>query len=314
MDCLKPVRLTKNLDPRVYPRGIEVPCGKCMNCRIQRRREWTLRLTHELEYYQKATFLTLTYSDEYLPLNPLGPIPASGTLRKTDLQKFWKRLRKTLSKGSLHGKYYGPHPIRRIRYYACGEYGDKNDRPHYHAIVFGINPEGSDKASVMDAWPYCDWSQKKIIEGSFGTVTPSSISYVASYINKKLSGSELEKKFTSIGREPVFKTSSLGIGREWCNDHEDQLSEEGEIRSWNGSVQTIPRYYLKRLPWRPPDRQDELKEKEREWNQSIVGVYMTDEELYDTELASEAEQARASKRLQTERTHNAKVTLYKRKL
>lgn len=314
MDCLKPVRLTKNLDPRVYPRGIDVPCGKCMNCRIQRRREWTLRLTHELEYYQKATFLTLTYSDKHLPLNPLGPIPVNGTLRKSDLQKFWKRFRKLLSKGELDEKYYGPHPVRRIRYYTCGEYGEKNDRPHYHAIVFGLLPTGNDKEMVMRSWPFCDWSDSKIQKGCFGTVTPSSISYVASYINKKYSGPLEEEKYQSKGREPVFKTSSLGIGREWCNDHEDQLSEEGEIKTWKGSVQTIPRYYLNRLPWRPPDRREELQEKEREWNQSIVGVHMTDEELYDTELASEAEQARASKRLQIERTHNAKVTLYKRKL
>jgi 2,3-bisphosphoglycerate-independent phosphoglycerate mutase len=43
---------------------ILVPCGKCVGCRIASSREWTFRLMCELGEWEKACFLTLTYSEE----------------------------------------------------------------------------------------------------------------------------------------------------------------------------------------------------------------------------------------------------------
>ena len=75
---------------------------------------------------------------------------------------------------------------KKIRYFACGEYGDRTARPHYHAIVFGLSLSSDDKQMVKDSWPFCDWSNCSIARNSFGMAEPDSISYVAQYIDKNL--------------------------------------------------------------------------------------------------------------------------------
>ena len=120
MTCTNPIRLGE---------GFVVPCGKCMACRVKRTQEWATRLLHESTYYKENTFLTLTYNDEYLP--------GDMSLRKEEVQLFMKRLRKRIEPDL-------------IKFYAAGEYGEKNKRPHYHLILFGI---GLKKKDVMEkAW------------------------------------------------------------------------------------------------------------------------------------------------------------------
>ena len=117
MQCTKPITLFK-VGTKTYPLGLEVPCGKCLHCRKKQRSEWAMRLYHELGYHQDSVFLTLTYNDKSLPKND--------SLVKRDLQLFFKRLRKALPSD------------KKIKYFACGEYGDDKECPHYHAIVFGL--------------------------------------------------------------------------------------------------------------------------------------------------------------------------------
>ena len=98
---------------------IQVPCGKCLECRIQYARSWADRCVLEAKQYKYNYFVTLTYDDAFLPnRNSLCP---------KDLQLFIKRLRKHYSK-----KYPGV----KVRFLASGEYGDLSWRPHYHIILF----------------------------------------------------------------------------------------------------------------------------------------------------------------------------------
>ena len=90
---------------------IQVPCGKCLECRIQHARAWADRCVVEAKQYDDNYFVTLTYDDAHLP--------AKNSLVPDDLQKFMKRLRKHF-------------PNNKIRFFACGEYGDTSWRPHYH--------------------------------------------------------------------------------------------------------------------------------------------------------------------------------------
>ena len=108
MTCTHPIRLGE---------GFIVPCGKCMACRVKRTQEWATRILHEASYYKANTFLTLTYSDDYLP--------DDGSLSIEEVQLYVKRLR-----ARMNG--------REIKYYAAGEYGDENKRPHYHLIVMNV--------------------------------------------------------------------------------------------------------------------------------------------------------------------------------
>ena len=106
-----------------------VPCGKCPECLANKRSQWSFRLSQELKYTEfNSFFITLTYDDLHLPfaIPEIGSnMVGSPTLVKSDLQLFFKRLRKKLATN--------------IRYYAVGEYGSRTSRPHYHAIVFNID-------------------------------------------------------------------------------------------------------------------------------------------------------------------------------
>lgn len=110
----------------------------------------------------------------------------------SDLRKFFKRLRINLKRANRDDK---------ISYYACGEYGDKTDRPHYHAIIFGF--PYTDPGFLRDTWSHG--------HTHVGTVTADSVRYVAQYIDKKLLGTA--SYFSD--RENSFQVASQGIGVDW---------------------------------------------------------------------------------------------------
>lgn len=228
MNCIYP-RLIRVPSTPMFPRGqnLTVPCGQCMACRIARRREWTVRLMHELSTSgYTGLFLTLTYAPEYVPEN--------GSLQPYDLQNFWKRMRK---------KYNN----LKIRYYAVGEYGDTNDRPHYHAIVFGI---GIADVNAIDH--HGKWISKDIEKlwsygfNQVGTVTVESCQYVAGYIEKKLNGIMGQEEYDNKGRIAPFSRMSKGIGLDYLRLNDSQIIDNLKI-TMRGKNVGIPKYYKRKL-------------------------------------------------------------------
>ena len=225
MMCHKPMRRfgqgTSNLK--------QLPCGKCIGCRKARINEWCTRLQHELEYHKDSCFITLTYSDKWLPL--------CKSICKQILQRFLKRLRKELGD-------------TKIRYFACGEYGKREDRPHYHLVVFGFVPclddlyvacikEGRKyygSRTILRLWPYGF--------NTVGTVSPASIRYICKYVQKVFFGELAEKVYA--GRLPPFALQSKGIGRTYCIQNRDRLQEDLSIAIGHSRV-NIPRYYSRLL-------------------------------------------------------------------
>ena len=161
MYCYKPITIQIRQTGKSFESPLEVPCGKCLGCRIAKRQEWSLRMLHELNYHKESVFLTLTYNDYY--------VPSHGGLSIPELQNFFKRVRKALECQK-----------RSIKYFACGEYGEQNMRPHYHAIVFGLGLNEYDKQLVRNQWPYCNWDNHSINKNSFGLAEPDSIRHVVS--------------------------------------------------------------------------------------------------------------------------------------
>lgn len=253
MKCLKPVRLTKNLDRREFPDGLLVPCGKCFQCRIQKRQEWTIRMIHELDSWESSSFITLTYDDEHCP--PFH------SLVKKDLQKFFKRLRKRLS-----------YDDRKIKYYACGEYGDQTHRPHYHAIIFGLAP--TEKRTLEKVWPFGFVHT--------GIAEPDSIRYVAQYIDKKLTGDEAIKEYTDKNREAVFRILSQGIGKEFVKKNKEQILRNEKI-THHGRPYPFPRYYIKLLEMENSTFRKEIaKQADRKIVLKYTGIEgYTEDELYN---------------------------------
>ena len=232
-----------------------------------------MRLWHELPYHQSSIFLTLTYDDDNLPPN--------ASLSKSDLQKFFKRLRKDLS-----------YVDRKIKYFAAGEYGPKTNRPHYHAIVFGLSLQGDDKKLVIKAWPFCDWHNSRIFTRSFGAVSADSIRYVAQYIDDKLSGQLADEVYTATGREPVFKISSQGLGLQYCLDNADQLYDN-QSTSMLGVKCSLPRYYLTKLDIPRDILHRRSVDADVDYVYTATGLRMTSDDYYKfvgPELAHKAQE------------------------
>ena len=205
---------------------LSLPCGKCMGCRLERSRQWAVRCLHESKCYDENCFVTLTYSDEFLP--------EGGTLVRKHIQDFLKRLRFRF-------------PDRKIRVFYCGEYGDKMDRPHYHLCLFNL--DFSDKKRLFQTngnWNYesdvlsslWTFGRSIVMDFSFDTAA-----YVARYCTKKISG-ELARDHYS-GKCPEFGGMSLkpGIGASWFSKYgkSDLIPHDNVIV--NSSPSKPPRYY-----------------------------------------------------------------------
>lgn len=105
-----------------------IGCGHCVLCRNTKRIDLVNRAALETELYDHPPmYFTLTYDDAHLPRN--GSV-LSYNLRYTDVQKFFKRLRKRFNSKGLPTDF---------RYLVAGEYGKDTHRPHYHVIMWN-NP------------------------------------------------------------------------------------------------------------------------------------------------------------------------------
>lgn len=253
MNCKNPI-LIKDKSGQ-SPHGIYVPCGRCLFCRIQKRNEWTLRLFNELQYHDHSSFYTLTYNDENLPEN--------GSIRKRDLQLFFKRLRKA-------GKDF--------KYFASGEYGDRTGRPHYHLILFGVSANDDDANLVRKIW------DKGFVYP--GRVEINSIQYVAQYTTKKLYGKEKEKRLGDK-KENVFSLMSKGLGKKFAIEEIEKI-KKGYL-TLNGKRRSIPRYYLKILDGLVDKNvmKERAIELEKERVEQVVGLYNTVNDLLSANAIKE---------------------------
>lgn len=157
------------------------------------------RMMMEMQGHKESAFLTLTYNDQSLPREDFGKMP---TLRKKHAQDFLKRLRKRLE----------PH---RIRYFLVGEYGERTQRPHYHAAIFGLQGSASVMMNRLSNTPSFAESTVSAAWGlgfcQTGILAKESMEYIAGYVVKKMTAMDDQRL---NGREPEFslKSASLGSG------------------------------------------------------------------------------------------------------
>ena len=163
----------------------QLPCGKCIECRLSYAREWAIRCIHEAQMHEENCFVTLTYSQENLK---------SPFLQYRDFQLFMKKLRFA-------------YPNKKIGVFVTGEYGEKTKRPHWHAIIFNYRPSDAIKKYTTDRGDtvYSSESLSKIWDhgiAEFGSVTLESAGYCARYAAKKLvHGADEDHDFQPISKK-----------------------------------------------------------------------------------------------------------------
>lgn len=202
--------------------SIPVPCGKCPQCMKRRVSAWSFRLMHEEKHAMSAHFLTLTYSTNHVPITRNGFM----TLDKTDVQRWMKRLRKEVALISQVP----------VKYYACGEYGGRTKRPHYHVILFNVINE----RIIEKTW--------NIGAVHYGQVSGASVGYTLKYINKP-------KKIPlhrNDDRIMEFSLMSKGLGASYVNEkticyHTADIFNRMCLIVEDGKKIAMPRYIKEKL-------------------------------------------------------------------
>jgi hypothetical protein len=238
-----------------------LPCGKCLGCRLEKSRQWAVRMMYEAKLHENNSFITLTYSPDHLP--------SDSSLDKKHFQDFMKRLRKRLGK--------------KIRFFHCGEYGSKFRRPHYHAIIFGYDFPDKEVHAYKDGnYIYKSKLLSEIWGKGFctiGEVTLASAQYVARYVTKKINISaktpdELRNHYLQVDKEtgeitgeltPEYATMSRrpGLARDWFNKYKSDCYPSDFIVI-RGMKMKPPVYFDALLKEDDPEMYRQVKKKRRE--------------------------------------------------
>ena len=251
MACLFPVGMYKN-DGKLTLR----PCGMCKKCRLESAKEWSVRIMHEASMHKENCFLTLTFNDQNLP--------EDGSIRKKDIVSFMKRLRKKL------------YP-KKIRFYACGEYGDKKFRPHYHILIFGYNFPDREifKAIKKGKTEYFIYTSKFLQSlWKFGFTTTADLNYqtaayTARYVRKKITGNSehaqqiKKERYGNKSQEFALMSRMPGIGQKWFNEYGHDVYPK-DFLTINGCKFKPPRYYDSLYARKNPHKFQIIKQKREE--------------------------------------------------
>lgn len=216
--------------------SVPVPCGRCAPCKKRRVSQWVFRLTQEEKISTSSHFVTLTYDTESVPISPNGFM----TLHKPDLQNFFKRLRKL-------------SPDAKIKYYAVGEYGSTNKRPHYHMIIFNV----PNTQNFVDAWTL---NGKLIGNVDIRQVNTNRMAYTMKYIDKP----PMPRLFKRQDQVKEFPLMSKGIGSNYLSSasrkYHKQNLDKNYVTGLDNHKIAMPKYYRDKI----------LTDDERELQRNII--------------------------------------------
>lgn len=214
---------------------------------------------HEAATRESSCFVTLTYEE----------LPPNGSLDPEDFRRFIKDLRKD-------------HEARTVSYYGCGEYGELNKRPHYHAVLFG--PKFLDRYSHPDPSRFGVWRSEALDHywshgfAELGTVTIASASYVAGYVRKKVRAQDFPDHYTRVCPEtgeliniqPEFArmSSRPAIGRRWIQKYWQDVYPRDFV-VFDGVEAKPPRYYDKWMDQNQPDVMEAVRDKRWEEHKEL---------------------------------------------
>ena len=248
-------------------REIEVACGQCIGCRIDRSQQWAARIVHEAQMHQENCFVTLTYDSENVPID--------GSLDKRHFQLFMKRLRKK-------------HSDKKIRFFHCGEYGDQLERPHYHACLFGIDFDDRVEHGSNNSVVHYKSDELEQLWGkgfcTVGELNYQTAAYTARYIMKKITGTRAEEHYERVNPftgeiynlQPEYITMSLrpGIGRKFYEKYKADFFPADECPvPGRGVYKAVPAYYENLWKEENPDSWEEIAKRRAEYRNSHLDEY-----------------------------------------
>lgn len=283
---------------------LEVACGSCLGCRLDHSLMWAIRIVHESTLYRDQhgnCFVTLTYRDPAEATDEQYKrgeyIPADYSLRPSDVSKFIRALRKTVP--------------QKIRYFYCGEYGDENQRPHYHVCLF--NHSFDDQVLWKDNegfYTYTSPSLEKLWRFGFSTVQElnyETAAYTARYALKKITGKKAWDHYLRCDehgeaywlhpeyiRMSTGRKKPCGLGAGFYEKYKQDIFPSDEVPvSGKGVLQKVPRYYQNILSSEDPATLEMVKALREQFIKAHAHDY-TPERLRDKYHCAKARQTRRS--------------------
>lgn len=289
----KIVFLKKEPDPAhlksIGAEKLSLPCGQCVGCRLEYSRQWAVRCALEAKQWQHNYFVTLTYDDLNVPLREhckvdkltgeVTDLNTVMTLLPDHLKAFLKRLRTNAER---------QYEFQGIRFFACGEYGPLNMRPHYHLILFNCPLPDLVLEKYVNGYAYYrsaflekTWKKGFVLVTDFSFETAA---YVARYMLKKHKGKDacfyeeqgIEPEFTRCSRKP-------GIARQYLDENEDFIYNYDQVIVTNGKGSPIrckpPKYYDRVFDIDHTEQLQDIKEKRK-----FTAMMNTDIQLSHTDL------------------------------
>lgn len=203
---------------------VPVGCGKCMECKKQKARNWSVRLQEEIRVNKNGKFVTMTFSDEVLvnlskDINGLTGYELENEIATLAIRRYLERWRKKHKKS--------------VRHWLVTELGqNKTERVHIHGIIW------SDEINdIKDIWNY-----GHVWIGDY--VNEKTINYIVKYVSKT------DAKHKEYNSKIM---TSAGIGSNYIKRldsknnryQEDKTKETYSTR--NGSKIALPIYYRNKI-------------------------------------------------------------------
>lgn len=236
-----------------------VPCGQCTGCMLSRSSQWAVRCVVESMEFERNCFLTLTYDKEHLEqwcaVRDEQDRIVDISLNKKQIQLFLKKIRNR-------------YP-QKIRFFQCGEYGDRYGRPHHHMLLFNhdFRDKKYYKTTAQGNRLYTSkaadelWQNGRVI---IGDVTYESAAYVARYVMKKVKGKKKEAFYEGIEPEYITMSRKPGIGKEYYKKFGRRIREQDTIII-NGVAMKPPRYYDNLYQELHPEGMEIVKERRKHY-------------------------------------------------
>lgn len=213
-------------DKRVL--AVPIGCGKCMECKKQKGREWQVRLTEDVKHNTNGIFVTLTFSNESIQKitsdirNGIEGYELDNEIARKAVRKFLERWRK--------------HNGKSVRHWLVTELGHEGtENIHLHGIIWTDKREEIEKH-----WQYgYIWLSDK----NKG-VGERVVNYITKYIIKQ----DLNHK----NYNPIILTSK-GIGKDYTKRLASRLNKfDGKntkeyYKTTTGHKMSLPIYWRNKI-------------------------------------------------------------------